>query len=224
MLEPGQFYFGARDLTEMNQTLAEMSIGARHIDVPVAHAIAFGALVGAAFLWWRRRNESLAALTGATFVFTAAAVLASHYIARMPLPYARTGIYFLMLAPLCLAAAGRWAAIPATLLIVAMGSGIRHDRFLEWPLDATSREVMQAIAADAGSKPVRIAATNTLDLALEMYAAMYGYDWVKLERLDEASEPADYYVLGDADRHLAGELGLRRIFRGKTGILLAGQP
>ncbi len=230
---PGDFYFGSETFTTMNQSLAELSVGGRHLNPGWVDGFVLALLIvaaGAAVWAWRSPvADRLVGLTVGTFVVTAAGVAASHMLFALPYPWGRTGLYFLFLAPLVVAAGlRRWrggvAMAVLGVLVAAMASGIAVDRFLEWSFDASSREMMLRIRErhGAGDGPVRIAASAPLERTLALYRVMFGMDWAATIEAGPDQAGFDYYVLRQEDRAGAAARGLREIFASEvSGTALA---
>jgi hypothetical protein len=223
-MEPGQFYFGSRTVTEMTQTLAEMSVGGRHLNANWVNAGASALLATAAAVAiarWKRGGA--VALAAATLALTAAGVAASHWIFGLPLPWGRTGLYFLFLAPLFATAwLEQWPAWPrragagiAALAILAMAVCMAPRYFKEWPSDAGARAIMTRIhELRNGRTRARIAASPPVNRTLALYRDMFGMDWVAEIAADPFAPGCDFYVLRDGDRERAGALR----------VILAGMP
>ena len=230
-MEPGQFYFGSDTIPGFAQTLLEPSIGDRHISLTLVTAIAalaFAGCAGAAVVMWRRlaAGTDVALLATGTFTLTACIVVASHVLLGVMYPFARTGLYFLFLLPLCLLPLARWrtGAGAVALLSMAMAQGIRADRYMEWPFDASSRDIIAQIQSrhTAGGPPVRILCIRPLGWALVLYRAMYRLDWISEIEWNRWERGFDYYVLHPGDRDRVAEFDLRELFTGPvSGTILA---
>jgi len=232
-MEPGSFYFGSNTIPRFVQTLLEPSIGGRQISLTVVTALAalaFAGCGGAAVVLWRREaGSNFALLATSTFTLTACILIASHVFLGVKYPEARTGLYFLFLLPMCLLPLARWrtGAGAVALLSIALAQGIRTDRYLEWPFDASSRDIIAQIQSrhTAGSPPVRILCIRPLGWALELYRAMYRLDWISEIELTRWERGFDYYVLHAVDRDKVAEFDLRELFIGRvSGTILAAPP
>ncbi|MEO8098596.1 MAG: hypothetical protein ABI811_12910 [Acidobacteriota bacterium] len=226
-LSPDALYFGAPTVALSLQTLLEHSYGAQHISLEggvIAGAIFLVACMAAA-LWAFRKSERFAFLATATFVLTAAAVMASHTVFGMLLPYARTGLYFLFLAPLCMIPLARWKAGVAALaaLTVVMASTNHSSYYMEWRFDASSREIAQLIAdRRQSSGAVRVAAAPPLESALRIYAQMRGAAW-NIERANQWEPGFDFYVFYDDDKSIQ-TLGLHEIYSNPVSRIRVATP
>lgn len=215
-MEPGQFYFGSRTVTEMTQTLAEMSVGGKHLNPNWVNAGAAALLAAAAAVAAARwRRGGVAALTAETLAFTAAGVAASHWIFGLPLPWGRTGLYFLFLAPLfAIAWLQHWparlrqaGAVVVALAVIAMVAFMAPRQFKEWPYDAGARAIMSRIQElRNGRVQVRIAASPPLERTLALYRELFSMDWVAAIVADPFAPGYDFYVLREGDRERAGAL------------------
>jgi hypothetical protein len=236
-METGSFYFGAENFTAAAQTLAEMAIGGRHLNPAWVNAGVF-ALAGAAVVvaareWWKPGGNALVLLTAGSLALSMAGVAASHFLAGLPFPWARTGIFLLFLTPLflmaCVARAGGWgrrAGIALAVVIVAvMVSGIKTDRYLEWTSDADIDAIAAMIRAGHRSAEVRVASSPPLHLTLALYREVHRMDWITDISQDPFAPGYDYYVLGDLDRERGRAMGLKEIFvsqRGGTALAVPG--
>jgi hypothetical protein len=228
---PGQLYFGVNTIPLSARTLLELSIGNRHLSLPVVTAIAalaFAGCAGGGIALWRRRNAEgdFALLAAGTFTLTACLVIASHMWFGVLYPVGRTGLYFVFLLPLCLLPLARWRAGAGALalLCLTMAQGIRWDRYMEWRFDASNRDIMARIEsrhiADSGS--VRILCSVPMANTLRLYRAMHQLDWVNDIVMNRWERGFDYYVIGAGDSDKVAELDLQELSVGAvSGTILA---
>jgi hypothetical protein len=215
--------------------------------VPLAHwmdAVAFcvapAAVVGALIAGAKSRDPLLLLISGCT-LGSAAILGILHVLAGIPYPIDRTGLYFLVLAPLALVGlADRWAgasgyrvsAVAAyTLAIVFVAQfALQFDtrRFLTWEYDADNRQIVERLAQDVKDKhpgAVRVSASWLLEPSLNFYRRTWHLTWMREVTREPVAAGADYYILNDADRAETGPLGLRRIYEGTiSGNVLAAAP
>jgi hypothetical protein len=204
--------------------------------LPAGMLVAAG--LGAASMLRSQRERSQPALLDAVLFLAGGAAVGSatllivlHYAAGMPYPSDRTGLYFLPLAGLLLAAlARRLGRIPALAIailgaVMAVHYLVQWDvsSFYVWRYEADSKRILAQI--ERGSKasaPVRVGISWQLEPAFNFYRVVRGWTW--LAPLDRRGPDGDYayYVLIANDSPLIARRGLHEIYRGAlSGTVLA---
>ena len=204
----------------------------------VAQALFFTCFSAAAVLFWRRcraapglesdsvRDAGL--ISAGTLFLTAGFNIATHHLFGQVYPVTRMGLYFLFLVPLCFLAACRWLwslRSPAraaawlwtaalVVLAVALASEFDVRYYAEWRYDAGSRDMINLVRKmhGGGSRPVRLAASFPLDMALDYYRQVLGIEWLKPIGRDKPAKGYDYYALIADDLHYIDELQLRKVY------------
>ena len=159
-------------------------------------------------------------------MLTLAAMVAAHVLFGVLYPWARTGIYLVFLLPLCLLPLARWKAGARALLVLsaAMAQANRIDRYMEWTIDANSRDLARTIVARhaSGAAPVRIACEFPVCHALRMYTSMWKLAWADVQEVTALDPGFDYYLLSGEMEQQAALLDLRVIyFSPVSGVALA---
>ena len=206
----------------------------------VAFCIAPAAVVGALIAGAKSRDPLLL-LISACALGSAAILAILHALAGVPYPGDRTGLYFLVLAPLALMGLADWcASMPgyrvgaiaayALALVITAQFALQFDthRFLTWEYDADNKQILERLAQEVKDKhsgAVRVSASWLLEPSLNFYRRTWRLTWMREVTRDPVAAGADYYILNDRDRAAADTLGLRRIYEGPTvGNILAAAP
>ena len=162
-------------------------------------------------------------------------LVAGHHAANVLYPFARTGIYWIPLLTLL----GLWLVKNYSKYSLARGTGyalacawvllyglqIRPAYYLSFPADAGSKDFVQALSKlRKGSGKIRLAVSWQLENGFLFYRHKDHLDWMEIERTDQLSKPADYYVLIPEDQQLAGRLNLRVILRHPVSRVLLAEP
>lgn len=263
------FYFGASHLRESLHTLVEMSyfhhpLPARLAGVlpgpgfwlplwtalaPIvlaAAVLAFTVLTvravrGGGFSTLRLPSRALF-LAGGTLSLSVLALLAAHHFAGIPLPYARTGLYFIPLLIVTLTAVAaavrhhpalRWAlGRPLTALgvlsLVQFAAHFQCNHFGEWRFDRSTKRIVELIRSDhlrARRSQVRVGATWPLEPTLNFYRRRYRLAWMTPVERGNPDAEFDYYVLLSEDQAVASKRGLKILFADPFAeVLLASSP
>ncbi|MEO5922897.1 MAG: hypothetical protein ABIR70_03630 [Bryobacteraceae bacterium] len=216
-MQPGALYFGAARIPDSLRSLVEYPESHAILPFKVVAAVTATILLGCACTaFWKHRfaANQYSFVSTATLSLTVLAVLASHYGFGMPYPYARTGLYFLFLVPLCLAplAARRTPAIVLATAAIYVASYIRPNIYGEWAFDAAVPGILQTIEQQHTSgAPVRIAASAPMDTVLGHYRTERGMDWITAIEPAQWQPGFDYYVLRAGDFNQIPLLGLKEI-------------
>lgn len=237
---PG-FYYGADTFAEASRSLVAASLqfhtGRWRVPDAVVDAVAF-AIVPAALVTWvaaacvilfaaaRSREDGMPpsrtwpmAAAGSAIGVTLAAVTAAHAAADIPLPMNRTGLYWLPLFVVGIAASRqavangtngrRWAARACDAALAALAAAFLAQfnitHFREWKFDAGSREIFELV--ERWPCPVdrsrRLTTTPWLyEPALEFYRVVRDADHVRpldVEREQYTPGDADFYVVRSPD-------------------------
>jgi hypothetical protein len=186
--EPAHFYYGARSWTESLSSILEWP-GLPNVSQSLAVALPLLAL--AALTRESSRPIAIVALlsTGIVSIMAAAGVA---------WPRGRTGVY---LSLLFLLAALRWVlhwprlSWLTLLLAPASWFALPLRTHPEWTADASSRTVVEQIAArERSARPVIIAAEFPLNYAIAFHAREILGDRAKVVRLELPGPPPDYRV------------------------------
>jgi hypothetical protein len=214
----GHFRFGATTLRETAWSLVTMSL-AHH---PTAWSVTGGGgfvqralawtipiVIGLAFLspFGEARRGSISrwsALVGGTWAATLVPLACAHVLFDVPYPMERTGLYFIPLYVLTLAAlAHAWPrvatrVVAGAVLAVLVATSLEQftvKSYTTWQYDAGSRDIAEAIASwpGADTHPVTVAASEWLYApALEYY---------RIVRCpNRIASVSDGYVAAEADR------------------------
>jgi hypothetical protein len=189
-----------------------------------------GAIVMAALILLFRRSGGrnlVPLLVSLAFSLTVAGVWLAHGIAQVKLPVMRTGVYFLFLFPLALlsflagerkSAARRigWVFLPITMVLVLLYvPQINAKATFDWRYDASTRrfaEAIELVRNYEGALNVRVGGSWVFKDALNFYRLKNHYDhWQPVVR-QKATDPADFYVLANADHDAVKALNLRVLF------------
>jgi len=209
-----QFYFGARTLDESLRTIVlttllhnpEKITGATFRAANAWPYLLGGLLVAAVWGVYRSKQR----LVPMTFLITSTGLLIAHEWLGVLYPYDRTGLYWVLLAALSLAAfaaafPGRIAPWVATIAAAAYAAQavtqLEVDRFGLWEFDRNSRAIAEAVRdRGPGAKGTATIAAEWLHLpSMEFYRRQMNLNWLApVERLPETG-PAefDFVIRGD---------------------------
>jgi hypothetical protein len=194
---------------------------------------------------WRRASppgfgitEAAVYLVNGTLLLGCASLVFVHYLANLPYPTDRTGLYLIPLTALvCLlsieilkargvAAKAYVFSFTAVLAIFVLQYLIQFNtsRFAVWWYDADTRHIMRAI--EAKEKPhrpsVRLGATWQLEPSLNFYRKTWGLDWIRPVDRSGPVGDYDYYVLALGDLPLIQSRHLHELYNShKSGTVLA---
>ena len=232
------FYFGADSLLTSLGTLMGGSImrnlGERGGQVQPAMAIMAVALAAAVVAGFVLRERSRALFLLASSIAGGLLLLvAGHYAAGLVYPHGRTGIVWILLAGLSLAAIGArfrpalWLAAP-----IAIAALFYYQRAwstattIEWAWDAGTRAICERIAAQprANGQTIRIAASPLMSHTINYYRRTRGWEWMEDVKADADIRNGhfDFYVLLDADRLWAQTQGMTVLYEHRAaGSILA---
>ncbi len=234
------FYVGAGSISESLRSMAKVSFqhSGPFKDAPWnskwTDAVAFGIaplIVAAGLLAGYRRRDVFMLLVSASVAMSSIILAASHFALDRPYPSDRTGIYFLPLIAVLLAALAdreKPASIPAFAigLIVAaqFATEFNTRKFLLWEYDADSRALAQAVAAHRDPKApiVHAGASWIVSKSLFFYASKYGWQW--LEITTRPIPGLDIYALPAEDRGKVSELRLHEVFVGPLSQSVVAVP
>lgn len=184
---------------------------------------------GSALAAWRvwRRREWSPLTTACLFVWLVAGSMGvMHVIAGIRWPIDRSA---LVLVPgFCLVLLGAWeiasrqtegmwrksgmaAGLAAVLLAVVWVSGCNLHRTFLWAMDASTPEVMRAVAfatAERAPQSVRMRVSWRLEPVVSFYRARLGVGALEPVRRTKTEEGFDFYYLHAQDRGIAPKLGL----------------
>jgi len=201
----------------------------------VAFFIAPAAVV-AALIAGAKSRDPLLLLVSASTLGSAAILAGWHTLAGVPYPADRTGLYFLVLAPLALAGVGdrrrgaTQVAAYALAVVFTVQFALQFDtrRFLIWEYDADTKQIVARLAQDVKDKrpgAVRVSASWLLEPSLNFYRRAWRLAWMQEVAREPVKAGADYYILIDSDREAVRSLGLRKIYQGPiSGVVLAAAP
>ena len=242
------FYVGAASIVESLRNLASASLayGGFWRESPfvklcvdaAAFVIAPVILLGALAVGIRRRDALLLFAAG-TGLGSALILLLAHIFVSLPYPVDRTGIYFLVLVPLCFAglldsgvASGQLSRISTPLLyafglVVALQFALEFNvtSFLTWEYDADTRKIVDRLAQLA-SRPqpesVTVGASWQLEPSLNFYRDKQGLKWMRPVERGSLTPGANIYVIMAPDQPRIGALGLKQVDQWpRTGSVLA---
>jgi hypothetical protein len=199
---------------------------AARVAMPAIILAAVAAAIAAGRRWRRDRSGNgldprgrfLYLAGGAMGVMLAGNTLL-HWIARVPYPEPRSGLYWVVLMTLAAAVlvAGlprrvlRWPAYAVLGLCAAQFAlqwNVRDYR--EWRFDRRTKQIVRLIEErEAGrGRHVRVGATWLLSPSLNFYRTTRRLDWMEPVTRDGPNGPYDYYVLWGDDRPLVDKLAL----------------
>jgi Dolichyl-phosphate-mannose-protein mannosyltransferase len=231
------FYVGSASMAESLRSLASASLAhggflrtwrfsGFGIDA-AAFLLAPVTVVAALVLGWRRRDPLLL-LTGGVAGGSAAVLLLAHALMAVPFPVDRTGIYFLALVPLAMAALvdsgiarGRFQKPIVALFyglglafVVLFAAEFNIRSFLVWEYDADTRQIAGRLAqlgARDQLSSVRVGASWQLEPSLNFYRDKDRLTWMLPVERGSLVPGAGFYVLMAADRPVISTLGLRTV-------------
>lgn len=208
--------------------------------LPLLLAVVIGpvliaSLCGVIFHYLRRpvdtaRDSSSEALllVPLTLLASAAALVTLHLAVGLPYPYERTGIYFLPLMTLTIAAATTvpWKVLSRSALFLLCAASAQYALELktgwyeEWRFDAGTKRVMQALDHEMthahNARPVasRMGISWVYEASVLYYARVGHLDWLApVTRADPRSGDFDYYYLSEDDQALVAQRGLTVLYR-----------
>jgi Dolichyl-phosphate-mannose-protein mannosyltransferase len=246
-----QFYVGSASVVESLRSLASASLahsgflrtGAfTRVGInAVAFILAPITVAAALLLGWQRRG-ALLLLTGGVAAGSAAILLLAHALWAVPFPVDRTGIYFLVLAPLAMTALvdaeiakGPFQKVAAGVLyclalalVVRFAAEFNVRSFLVWDYDADTRQIAGSLARLANREQpdsIRVGASWQLEPSLNFYRDKNQLTWMLPVERGSLAPGASFYVLMAADRAVIGTLGLKPIQEWpQSGSILAVPP
>lgn len=159
-----------------------------------------------------------------TFVLSIFGLWLAHMFFGVKLPIMRTGVYLLFLFPLSLLSLlsrpshspdWRFGVALSPLFVLVALCYVRQwtpRATWDWRYDASTREFARAInilGIDSGLQNIKVGGSWVFEPALNYYRQKNNYsNWLPVVR-QKASDPADFYVLTEEDRPIAGALKLR---------------
>jgi hypothetical protein len=242
------FYVGAPSVAESLRGLASASLvygsflrATRFMNLSIdglAFLIAPVILIGALALGIRRR-DALLLLTAGAGVGSAIILFLAHALVGVPYPNDRTGIYFLVLVPLCIPCLaesvvphGALRRIPISLfcglgmaLVLDFALQFNVRSFLTWEYDADTREIVDRLAQAASQQQpnsVRVGASWQLEPSLNFYRNKERLMWMRPVERGSLVPGANFYVIMAGDRPTISALGLKPLYRWpRSGSVLA---
>ncbi len=227
-------------LAQLNQDIPVLAWWRALLAFAILPGIVIGGVVTA--LRARERPATNVALLWSSGIVVGSMFLhiAGNFVARIPYPADRTGLYFFPFIGLTLVLlihalrerTGnlRWTALPlialGCLLAVHYTIQFNWTHFYMWAYDADNKAIikkLESIHARTGRR-VDLGYSWQLSPALAFYRDVRKLDWLKpIIRAREIGEH-DYYALIAGDRHLIDERNLRILYEGKlSGVILAGR-
>jgi len=210
----GDFYYGVDSLFRSAVSLMGVSLERNGSEESLAVKVGIGTMLAAfiATAVCARQSRSLF-LLGSSIVGGLSFLLAGHYAAGVLYPYGRTGIAWLLLCGLSIAAlAGRFRGVRLGGAPIAFAALYFYARAwsteatVDWDWDAGARTIAERIAAQprpAGRK-VLVAASGHMPHTLNYYRRIHGWTWLEDIKLGGVRQGNfDYYVLGEEDRQWA---------------------
>ncbi len=232
------FYFGGDSLLTSLGTLMGGSLtrNLREREGPVQPAMAIMTLALAAAMVagtaLRERSRALFLLSSSIASGVLLLVI-GHFAAGLVYPYGRTGIAWILLAGLSLAAIGArfrpalWLAAPVAIIaLFYYQRAWSTATTIEWAWDAGTRAICERIAAQprANGQTIRIAASAPMSHTINYYRRTRGWEWMEDVKADGDIQHGnfDYYVLLDADRRWAETQGMTVLYEHRAaGSILA---
>ena len=221
----------AEGATSLRQTLAELttlSFGSVPVSATLLAAVmrisaGLLLLVASAVMFRRGKSDPLLSLTTSTALIGFVLLLAAHAKIKTPFPQ-RGAVYFIPILTLIglaiLRRHPRLLAVPAATCILIYAAGLPAGAYLDGREFAGSRELAKALRADAGQRPVGVAASPALEPVMNYYRARYRQgNWERIQRKPPAAG-YQYYVLTAADAGLVEAYHLR-VLRRFPGMVLA---
>jgi hypothetical protein len=213
---PGSFYFGAATIPASLKSLSEYPTDSPLLPltaITAAAALIFLGCCATAFWNHRFRSNEFAFVSTATLSLTTVAVFASHFGFGILYPYARTGLYFLFLVPLCLLPLAKSKPIVIALAAFALHALLRTDPriYSEWNFDASAKDIIRAI--EQQHKPsdpvVTLSVSAPMATTLEQYRKLRGLTWIKPIESDQWKPGFDYYIMRSGDFKKIESLNLK---------------
>jgi uncharacterized membrane protein len=238
------FYAGASTISESLRSLASVTLEhggplrestTMHVcRDAVAFVLAPALLVAGLWIGAKRRDVVflLAAIPAAA---SALAWLGLHWIADLPYPMDRTGVYFVPLVTIVLI---RMTALPArvasaaayalaTILVVVFASQFDTRKFVVWEYDADTRQLVQEIAKRRApnARAVRVGGSWQLEPSLNFYRSKNNWAaWMGPVDRQAVNAPADFYALIPQDREAIRTQGLAQLWEGPVSHTVLAAP
>ncbi len=238
----GSFYYGATSLVAWSESLAAASLfhatdpaapptpaehGWRMLVatklVPLLLAAIFAAAVWAAV----KRRHCVLVLAAGGLAGSLAMAVAARFVAGVPYPLGRTGIYLAFLFPLaCVAllpplARFRPAQVALAALLVAalwrFAAGYTVRYYSEWRYDSATKRIAAALAPRG---PRRVAASPMVAVSIRYYVRAWRLRW----QVVDPAQPADAYILLERDRELIPRRGLRPLLQDPVANVALAVP
>ncbi len=248
------FYYGAKSLEDTARSIItqsylggnEWSLGlagwkavkfAADWIVPALILLAGVGAVAATVAWLRAKKISaldsasrFLLMGGGAVVLLVAGLIAAHRLAGVPYPLDRTGIYFVPLVMLVMAAMAHklWAGrapfkAAAVLVFVFLGCSIvlfardfTTTYYRQWIFDRSTKTMMRLIASrESGRRPqreVQIGVTWMMEPTVNFYRRKFRLEWMKAADRKWPGGQFDYYLLNGEDRALVQKDGLKVLY------------
>jgi len=244
------FYVGVGSLGATSESLVFVSLFYQSAGNPPDHSVAtrFFAhrvipaallvlgLGGASILWTWLRRRSLSALAHLDrylllhiggMAVTLLLLEAAHAVAGVNYPERRTGLYWIFLFLLPIAALAkkmdrrrRWLAAPLVIVLAACAGRFVSQANLryyhEWPWDAGTRRIVAEMRAREQRDPrknVRVGGTWLVEPSLNFYRHAWRLDWMKPVVRGDPDQEFDYYVLLPGDAGVIARRGLKILLK-----------
>jgi hypothetical protein len=221
--------------TSLRQTINEITAESLGTSSKVAGAIARVGLalttvagLLASVRYWRRRDGTLIALTGASLALTLVFLIASHHWWHTPFPQ-DGAIYLIPLTVLPVTAVILKRSNKAAQIAFLSVSAVLLARYVaEFPFGmyaagrqfAGARTLAKTLREKAGNEAVRIGASLAVEPIVNYYRIRYRQgNWQPIER-QPLTGVYDYYVLTDADAAVIEQRHLHVLYR-DAGLTLA---
>jgi len=242
------FLLGGASVAESLRSLASASLEYggflrkfhfMHLEIDaVAFFIAPAILIAALALGIRRRNVLLL-FTAGTGIGSAVVLFLAHALLNIPYPIDRTGIYFLMLVPLCIPALAESGVATGPLrktaaallygfglaLVLQFASQFTVRSFLTWQYCADVRQIVDRLAQTITKRQpdsVTVGASWQLEPSLNFYLDKEQLTWMRPVERGSLTPGADVYVIMPWDRSTIRSLGLKPVYRWPlSGAILA---
>jgi uncharacterized membrane protein len=238
------FYAGAATISESLRSLASIALehggplresSIMHVCRDVAAFVLAPVLLLAGLWIGVRRRDGVLLLAAIPAAASALAWLGLHWIADLPYPMDRTGIYFVPLltivlirmttVPARVASIGAYALATAAVLLFVLQFDTR--KFVVWEYDADTRQLAQEIAKRRApnASAVHVGGSWQLEPSLNFYRSKYNWTWMEPVTRQAANAPADFYALIPQDREANRAQGLARLWEGPVShTILAAAP
>jgi hypothetical protein len=199
----------------------------RFVDVAGPALAAIAAAASALLALWLivRNGKGIASATlcliAGVFALTVVTLGAIHGLFGISYPLGRGALYLVPLATLAtLGAAAQIAWKPVKVAALATAAALAAHYlaetnvrvYAEWAGEAGSKAAVQALVREAGNRPIRIAASATLEPALSFYRERYRLRQWPTIQAKPAADGFDYYVVCGADSALIQQKHLRTVF------------